>query len=76
MAAGLAARCYGSWEGFLLFAQEYEDVEHKEQYKTRLERISDVGELSVQAPFWKLESECRKQIELVSFMGSPERHAI
>jgi hypothetical protein len=76
MAAGLAARCYDSWEDFLSFAQEYEDVEHKEQYKSRLERISDVGELSVQAPFWKLESECRKQIELVSFKGSPDRHAM
>ncbi len=76
MAAGLAARCYASWEDFLSFAQEYEDVEHKEQYKIRLQQISEVGELSIQAPFWKLESECRKQIELVLFMGSTERHAI
>jgi hypothetical protein len=76
MAAGLAAHCYGSWEGFLSFAREYKDVERKEQYKIRLQQISEVGELSVQAPFWKLESECRKQIELVSFMGSHERHSV
>lgn len=67
MAAGLAARLFEDSKQLFGFAHNFDRVEHKEQYRQRLQYVEENGILSVQSHFWKLESECRRAIEKSSF---------
>jgi hypothetical protein len=63
MAAGLAARLFEDSKQFFDFARQFDRVDRKEQYRKRLQYVEENGILTVQAHFWKLESECRTMIE-------------
>ena len=64
-AIGLAAATYSDEAFFWRIADEFYDPppEFEEQYRERLVRVRGIGVLQMQAPFWKLEAECRTIIE-------------
>lgn len=64
-AMGLAAALIPDEALFWRMADEMFDPppEFEEQYRKRLVLVKEIGVLRMQAPFWKLESECRAIIE-------------
>lgn len=63
-AAGLAARFFENDGLFFLFAESFKPPDSFEaQYRDRLKYVKENGIQTSQAPFWKTEASCRKEIE-------------
>lgn len=62
---GLAASSFSDETLFWRVANEFYDPppEFEAQYRDRLALLKEIGVLRMQAPFWKLEAECRAIIE-------------
>lgn len=66
MAAGLAARFFYKPEGFFEFAKTFTPPQgFEDQYQERLAYVEKKGVLAMQAPLWRSEALCRKEIERV-----------
>ena len=67
MAAGLAARCHNDMDAFWTSANAFTPPnDFGEQYRDGLQFVENHGIEDAQAVFWRIESECRKAIELAS----------
>lgn len=68
MSAGLAAAIIAKEnddgdEEFYEMAQDFDPPSaYQEQYQDRIKYIKENGLLSIQAPFWMLETQCRRII--------------
>ena len=62
--AGLAAAICADKNDFLRRARDFDPPERfSSQYSRRLESLEELGLLTAQASFWRLEVYCRRQIE-------------
>lgn len=64
LAAGLAAEVVENHDEFLRVARGFAPPDgFGAQYEDRLETIEEFGIVTIQAPFWKLEAECRHRFD-------------
>jgi hypothetical protein len=61
--AGLAAALVASEDEFLDLARRFAPPSFDEQYRDRLAHAEELGINAIQAPLWRLEAQCRKEIE-------------